>query len=360
MNNEYRKKVAENLINSVTPDNVEQIYKRNFTRFLFENSDEVIINGKDYGNSKEDKITRACFMFPDEKGESNIITASGCNTKGGFPITELDFINNQLQILDDLFFEDFHKQKKYELYLKVVKKWQEYRDETIHYLHLDPTQPTKYLEEFNYILSRYFEMVKIEKDNVKVFNEIRFRIETKDKTKQILDLAIKEIKNIVLSKNEKSIPKYYLKNFINLRKELKTEMSSEDRIKSGAYINILKGYLDEIINEIENFAGFSESEPQLEVKEIEPPFSITGNFELFKYLDKMFKPESKVKYTYIFDFIKENLENTLNVDLYFNYIAKLKPHLGLKTLRPQPTATNEKSRELVKKLYQNYLNETTK
>jgi hypothetical protein len=102
--------------------------------------------------------------------------------------------------------------------------------------------------------------------------------------------------------------------------------------------------------------------PQTQESEIKNPFSIPKNFELFKYLDEWFKPESKVKYTYIFDFIKhkEKLEPTLNEKLYFEYIAKLKPNLELKTFRPQPSAMNYKKEKLVEKLYQDYLNETTK
>jgi hypothetical protein len=121
MNEDYRKKYAVKLLYSITPDNVEQIYNRNFTRYLFENSDEVTINGKVYGNSFEDKITKACFMFPNEQGESNIKTASGCNTKGGFPLTELDFINNQLDNLKDLSFSDLVQRKKYETYLNFIE-----------------------------------------------------------------------------------------------------------------------------------------------------------------------------------------------------------------------------------------------
>lgn len=105
---------------------------------------------------------------------------------------------------------------------------------------------------------------------------------------------------------------------------------------------------------------FSIKKSQIE-SEIKHPFSIPENFELFKYLDKWFKPENKAKYTYIFDFIKdkEKLEPTLNEKLFFEYIAKLKPKLNLRTFRPQPTATNEKKRELIEILYQKYLKQTT-
>ena len=126
MNEDYRKKVALRILAVINPDNVEQIYNRNFTRYLFENSDEVTINGKDYGNSKEDKITRACFMFPNEQGESNIIKASGCNTKDGFPIKELDFITNQLSIFSGLDFDNFKQIKQLESYINFINKRKDY------------------------------------------------------------------------------------------------------------------------------------------------------------------------------------------------------------------------------------------
>ena len=103
----------------------------------------------------------------------------------------------------------------------------------------------------------------------------------------------------------------------------------------------------------------SEKQQVETIKEQEHPFSKSENFELFKYFDEWFKPESKAKYTYIFDFIKNKLEVTLNEQLYFKYITKLKPNLNLKTKRAQPTATNEKKQKLVESLYQDYLKQTT-
>lgn len=135
--------------------------------------------------------------------------------------------------------------------------------------------------------------------------------------------------------------------------ELEIENLNKEEFEKNDYKILKKRYLDLLNCELNN-------EPQTQENEIEHPFSMKENFELFKYLVKWFKPENKAKYTYIFDFIKEKIEITLNVDLYFNYIAKIKPELGLKTLRPQPTATNENKRELVKTLYQDYLKQTTK
>lgn len=121
MNEDIRKRKAELLFYSITPENVEQIYKRNFTKFLFEYSDEVEINGVVYGNSPEDRMMRIKMLFNDKNGNPNIKTCSGCNTKGGFPLTELDFINNQLDNLKDLSFSDLVQRKKYETYLNFIQ-----------------------------------------------------------------------------------------------------------------------------------------------------------------------------------------------------------------------------------------------
>jgi hypothetical protein len=189
--------------------------------------------------------------------------------------------------------------------------------------------------------------------------------------------AIQEIKRLHHSEI-KSKAKYYLdyiKKYENDVTELLNEAIEQKvlvRFNLNQFNIHFLGHLKYFIDEVERFTGLSESEPPTATKneivqpkqenEIEHPFSITGNFELFKYLDKCFKPENIAKYTYIFDFIKdkEKLETTLNEKLYFEYIAKLKPNLELKTFRPQPTATNEKKQELVKKLYQIYLDETKK
>jgi hypothetical protein len=121
MNEDIRKRKAELLFYSITPENVEQIYKRNFTKFLIDNSDEVTINGKVYGNSIEDKMMRMKMSLNDKNGNPNIKTLDTSNTKGGFPIIEEDFIKNQLDNLKDLSFSDLVQRKKYETYLNFIQ-----------------------------------------------------------------------------------------------------------------------------------------------------------------------------------------------------------------------------------------------
>jgi hypothetical protein len=120
-NEEQRKDIAKNLINKVTLENVAEIHLKNFHNYLYENSDEVEINGKIYTNSFDDKFKKVCFKFPNEQGEPNIKTASACGTSAGFPITELYFIERELTILKDLSFSDFVQRKKYETYLNFIE-----------------------------------------------------------------------------------------------------------------------------------------------------------------------------------------------------------------------------------------------
>jgi hypothetical protein len=120
MNEDIRKRKAELLFWSITPENVAKIYLHNFNDYLYQNSDEVEINGIVIGNSIEDKIMKIKMRFPDKNGNPNIKTAKACGTRAGFPITELDFIDNQLTILKGLSFIDFVQRKKYETYLNFI------------------------------------------------------------------------------------------------------------------------------------------------------------------------------------------------------------------------------------------------
>ena len=143
--------------------------------------------------------------------------------------------------------------------------------------------------------------------------------------------------------------------------ELEIEQLNKKEFETDQHKILKKRYLDLLNENLNKKKEDFKDDNQKQENEFAHPFSIPNNFDLFKYLDKWFKPESKAKYTYIFDFIKDRqkLEVTLNEQLYFEYIAKLKPHLGLKSLRAQATATNEEKQKLVETLYQDYLKQTT-
>jgi hypothetical protein len=368
MNDEHRKNVALKILANITPDNLEEIYLHYYDNFLFENSDEVEINYKIYTNSRQDRLKRFLLSQPDENGFTEMFNSKSSNIKNGIKINELDFINYQISIFEDFIFEDFEQKKVFESYLNFVFEKKKL------------IENKKIVGQFSYkegrtinidlMLNKYKEYIESLKSELNT-SQLIINICKDYKENRIDDVvyyALQELKNIIekpLNKNESN---QYLKQIKQLQFDLKSSIKDELNKPYSKFELYILSPLQNFIFEIEILLKASQEKPNVIITEnlIEPqfehPFSITGNFELFKYLDKCFKPENIAKYTYIFDFIKdkEKLETTLNEKMYFEYIAKLKPHLGLKTFRPQPTATNEKKQELVKKLYQIYLDETKK
>lgn len=347
-NEEQRKVIAEFLINHITPENVAEIHLKRFNLYLYENSDEVEINGKIYTNSVNDKIKKACLLFPNEQGEPNIKTAKACGTMSGFPISELDFIDIQLTILKELNFTDFVQRKKYETYLNFIQNKKTKSQPNLKFTNTLQQQNIKNQLQKEINDFSFFQIVivgSLEVDG-KNYENVKQRNNDSVITTENWNERKLEFFNQRMGNYEDSFS-------LNEKIGIEIENLNKEEFEKNDYKILKKRYLDLLNCELNN-------EPQTQENEIEHPFSMKENFELFKYLVKWFKPENKAKYTYIFDFIKEKIEITLNVELYFNYIAKIKPELGLKTLRPQPTATNENKRELVKTLYQDYLKQTTK
>jgi len=68
----YKELIITKTVGSITINNIEDIYKQNYKRYLYLNSDEVEVNGK----LVSDKFQRQLLMFPNENGETNIKTAS--------------------------------------------------------------------------------------------------------------------------------------------------------------------------------------------------------------------------------------------------------------------------------------------
>jgi hypothetical protein len=116
-----RKLQAKKILNGIKNDNIEDYYNQRFEVFLFQNSDKVTINNIDYGTSNNDLIKRSLFMIHNEDGESNIKTASGCNTRGTFHLTELDFIENELLQFEGLVFDDPIQKTQLKLYLNFIE-----------------------------------------------------------------------------------------------------------------------------------------------------------------------------------------------------------------------------------------------
>ena len=92
-----------------------------------------------------------------------------------------------------------------------------------------------------------------------------------------------------------------------------------------------------------------------DLPEIEQPFSSQRIKDLFDYLNEWYKDGTNAKYTYIFDLIKDNEQSLLNVALYFEYCIKI---TGKRmNARPQSTATSDKKKDEIKRLYNDFLNQ---
>ena len=100
----------------IDPTNVAEVYNRNFSRFMYLNSDKVIVNGEELSDQTE----RQAMMLPNKQGEPNIKTVEICQTKDGFPLTEQDFIEYELETLRDERGLRFKEKKQLELYKKFL------------------------------------------------------------------------------------------------------------------------------------------------------------------------------------------------------------------------------------------------
>jgi hypothetical protein len=77
----------------LTPDNVDEIYNIEFTKWRYLNSSEVVVNGK----KVDDNVLKQLLMQPDEKGGPNIKDCTVNDRDGsGFELEEQLFINEQI------------------------------------------------------------------------------------------------------------------------------------------------------------------------------------------------------------------------------------------------------------------------
>jgi hypothetical protein len=84
---------------TLTPDNANEVFERNFERWRYKHSNEVTINGV-----KIEGIEREMMLLPDKDGcpqiDNCIISDT---TKGGFPLTKQTFINEELAKYEPLY-----------------------------------------------------------------------------------------------------------------------------------------------------------------------------------------------------------------------------------------------------------------
>lgn len=114
MKNKFNRYDIEFSLIGLGLDNVNQIYKKNYNTFLFYNSDNVQIDGK-----KLSTFEKAIYFYNCDIDE--IITT--CDTKDGFPLTELDFVEYQLKIFTiDLEGKDFKQNELIKIYRDFLNK----------------------------------------------------------------------------------------------------------------------------------------------------------------------------------------------------------------------------------------------
>lgn len=223
--------------------------------------------------------------------------------------------------------------------------------------------------------------------SLSIFNKVNYFLEYQFKSK--IDKHLKKFQNGILDCSNESInekKKFLISIISKLKLELKNEKTefnfnqtfnllnnrikkAEKKIISIDYYYQLTGafntsYSFELLN---SFEIILESLKEYDLiqpfnnninNDIKHPFKSDDIYYVFQYLDKYFKSNSKAKYTYIFDFIKDNLENTLNETLYFDFIISTK-QIDMVN-RAQATAINQKKKDLVRNLYLDYSNNTKK
>lgn len=106
------------------PNNVNEFYQKNFSRFLFDNSNEVNIDDKVYSNTdtEHDKFRKFCLAYlPNEKGEPNFNEIVTNNKIGGFELTEIDFIESELEFVKTLKSTSILEKKQIKFYKEYLE-----------------------------------------------------------------------------------------------------------------------------------------------------------------------------------------------------------------------------------------------
>lgn len=96
-------------------NNVREIFKRNFDRWRYLNSSEVIVNGE-----KIEGIERELMLLPDKKGNPNIKSCTVSDTtKNGFTLTEKTFIDEELKTYEPIYNKTVGSKTNREINLKL-------------------------------------------------------------------------------------------------------------------------------------------------------------------------------------------------------------------------------------------------
>lgn len=238
-------------IRQINQNNVNEIYQKQFNRFLFDYSDEVNIDGKIYSNTGYDKMMRINLGYlKNEKGEPNFKKIYANGIKDGFKLTENDFVENELEQIVDYTPKGLTEKKQ----LKTYKEYLEKRLSELLLLNKnEPQQETKTdaptkkeynSSQFNDHTYKLFCHIvdEYKKDgNIKFINIWYFLKRDIDKTKY---------KNILFNFTQKKYKEFVKKYDVEIKKFKKADFKYKDD-EVGILQNITNDYYTSL-KEIEN------------------------------------------------------------------------------------------------------------
>jgi len=216
-------------IRQINQTNVNEIYQKQFNRFLFDYSDEVNIDGKIYSNTGYDKMMRFNLGYlKNEKGEPNFKKIYANGIKDGFKLTENDFVEYELEQIIEYTPKGLTEKKQ----LKTYKEYLEKRlsklnksSETTH--HFDSNQPLKNYSDF---IEHYQIFFKNLKNNYASQIEDYYNVLDNAEIGDIRYRAVNEIKNLLLLPNNNAETlKNTIKNDLGKLKKLHDEAIKEHK-----------------------------------------------------------------------------------------------------------------------------------
>lgn len=208
------------------------------------------------------------------------------------------------------------------------------------------------LENYNELLKRYklandlLSLSDVTDEMINLTGKKLFGIDNYKLFAQLNERAIQEINNIVFTdaKGMKNVVELITNDYKLYNNQLR--LVTED-----CNFSVNKLRVEARLSVSTFFIWFEEN--VLSLKENKHPFTNQEAYDVFNYLNEWVKPADKVKYSYIYDFIKENIDKNLHEKSYFEYVIEL---TGLNmSKRTQATALKQDKRDLVKAKYQDYL-----
>lgn len=325
-------------IRQINQTNVNEIYQKQFNRFLFDYSDEVNIDGKIYSNTGYDKMMRFNLGYlKNEKGEPNFKKIYANGIKDGFKLTENDFVEYELEQIIEYTPKGLTEKKQ----LKTYKEYLEKRlsklnksSETTH--HFDSNQPLKNYSDF---IEHYQIFFKNLKNNYASQIEDYYNVLDNAEIGDIRYRAVNEIKNLLLLPNNNAETlKNTIKNDLGKLKKLHDEAIKKHKFfnaknENNKYlptfikaVDDLNIFVDTITLLIEN-KSTTIKEHQQEAKTDTPPPKKEYNssqfnehtYKLFCYIVDEYKKDGNIKFINIWYFLKRDIDKTKYKNILFNF-----------------------------------------